>query len=151
MIAATLTLLAFLVFGGAGAAGWATLAQKEASTTIEDSSRAKDAKRILKEMGKKLAEHEKAVLALRQELYDVEFDYDSTEADYTAVFRKLDQTWVDTELDLIRLRTELLQYMTADEWRELNDRVDARLDEIAAKAQKKADKKAKKQAKKAAG
>ena len=142
MIIATLTLLAVL-FMGAADDGWAGYAHKEVSDAVSDASRAKAAKKILKQMQDQIRGHGKHILELREELAAVERNYDSTAEDFRKVYRKLDASWAASEDRLVSLRTELLQYISREEWRDLSDRVDADLAKAKAKAEKKARKHAK--------
>ena len=67
--------------------------------------------------------------------------YESTEADYRAAFAKLETVWVASENRLVARRIELLQYVTTEEWHELNKRIDEDWAKAIAKAGKKAAKK----------
>ena len=145
MVIATLTLLAFLFFGGAGG-GWVGFAHKEVSKSVSDSSRAKAAKNVLKQMQDVVDGHGKHILKLREELSAVERNYDSTAEDYRKVYRKLDAAWRESENRLVELRIELLQHMSPEEWRDLCDRVKTDMDEARAKAEEKAEKEARKRA-----
>lgn len=58
------------------------------------------------------------------------------------MYRKLDAAWRESENRLVELRTELLQYMSPEEWRDLCDRVKADMEEAKAQAEKKARKRA---------
>jgi len=137
MIIATLTLLAIL-FMGAADGGWVGYAHKEVSDAVSDSSRAKAAKKILKQMQDQIRGHGKQILGLREELAAVERNYDSTAEDFRKVYRKLDAAWAASEGRLVSLRTELLQYISREEWSDLCDRVDADVEKARAKAEKKA-------------
>ncbi|MHC4134245.1 MAG: hypothetical protein ACYTDU_06175 [Planctomycetota bacterium] len=145
MIAATLTILALLLHGGSGS-DWIALASKQVSKSVADAKRRKAAKAILEQMQNERKAHTQRVLEMRKELNTVEARYESTAADYRAVFRKIDRVWIQTETRLYQLRFELLKHITREEWADLNAKVQAKIDKARAKAEKKAAKKKKKKA-----
>jgi hypothetical protein len=149
MIAATLTILTILLFGGAGS-GWIGLASKHISKSVKDTERRKAAKAILKQMQDEVKAHAQRVLEVREELIAVEMRYESTAAEFRTVYRKIDQAWRKSEIRLSQLRFELLKHVTREEWADLNRRVQTDLDKARAKAEKKAAKKKKREQKKAA-
>jgi len=141
MIIATVTAILILMGGGAD---WTGLALKQLSKSVKDSDRKKEAKAILKQMQGEMKAHAERVLEIRKELFAVELNYESTEADFRAVFRKIDRVWAESETRFRALRFELLKHITSAEWSDLNARVQAEIDKAKAKAEKKAAKKKKK-------
>ncbi|MHC4669260.1 MAG: hypothetical protein ACYTFD_12715 [Planctomycetota bacterium] len=136
MIAATVTVLGILFFGGGGD-GFIGQTTKLISRFVEDKQRAEQAEAVLAEMRDEITAFRQRVSEVRQEMVEVDGDYDASPADYRRVFRKLDRVWRATESRLIDLRFDLKRSITREEWTALFGEVDRKMQKKRAKEEKK--------------
>ena len=118
MLIATLTVLYLLFF--AGPQGGLTQQIEDAFSAVTDAvtseERAAEVEAALEEMRSATSAFNQEVQDLRDEFFEVDANYDATQADYEQLFAQLDVAWMRMQRRVVTLRYRMLGAMTREEW-----------------------------------